>query len=112
MQVIIWVRSRSLEEGGLLQSMNLQNLPNELFYRKKIKQDLYHHNFRMVISTDYLRHPRLDEALILACQAPETAAMVARPWEKYQKLLDENARYYKILYDSGEKVYNKIAVYS
>ena len=113
--ISVLIRDDSIKTAFLLPdtvkkiTVNFHKLKKNLFYRKKIMQDLYHHNFRMVISTDYLRHPRLDEALILACQAPETAAMVARPWEKYQKLLDENARYYKILYDSGDKVYNKIA---
>ena len=74
----------------------------DLGYRLKIANQLYDAHYRSVISTDYLRHPDLDEAMMLATGASELIAMSARPWSKYQALLDKNARQFSRMFDSGQ----------
>ena len=79
-----------------------------LIYRFNISVQLYEANYRAVISTDFLRHPDLDEAMMLASGAAETIAMQARPWTKYQAQLDKNAKTFSRLFDSGSVVQNKV----
>lgn len=70
-------------------------------YRAATQRDLFHANYRLVVTTDFLRHPRLDEALVAACAAPETAAMEPRPWPKYAAALARNRALYARRFDSG-----------
>ena len=89
-------------------SINFKKLAKNLMYRKKIMKMLFDNNYRMVISTDYHRHPNLDESLIKACQAPQNVAMVSRPWAKYQTNLDNNSKYFSRLINSGPLIKDKI----
>ena len=61
-------------------------------YRARIGRALYRRHFRAVISTDHLRHPLVDEAMMAACRAPECIAMAARRWPKHDRLLARNRR--------------------
>ena len=70
-------------------------------YRAGTLRDLFRANYRLVVSTDFLRHPHLDEAMTAACAAPETAAMEPRLWPKYAKPLARNRALYGRLFDSG-----------
>ena len=79
-----------------------------LTYRYHISTQLYDANYRAVISTDFLRHPDLDEAMMRAAGAPETIAMKARPWTKYQAQLDKNAQVFSSLFDSGAALQDKV----
>lgn len=81
-------------------------------YRREIFASLYGAHYRLVVSTDFKRHPDLDEALAFACAAPETAAMRARPWAKYQKRLDANARCWGKLVESGPALMDKVVRWS
>jgi len=77
--------------------------------RRNIMDDLYRRHFRRVISTDFQRHPDLDEALAFACAAPERAAMVPRPWAKYQRRLNANRKRWGRLVETGpETLDNKL----
>jgi ADP-heptose:LPS heptosyltransferase len=76
--------------------------------RSKISNQLYDANYRAVISTDYLRHPDLDEAMMRATGAPEIIAMQARPWGKYQAQLAKNAQFFSRLFDSGPALQDKV----
>lgn len=87
-------------------------LAKESAYRGQTLDDLYRAHYRLVVSTDYKRHPDLDEALAFACAAPETAAMVARPWTKYQRRLDANARRWGRLVESGPALLDKVVRWS
>jgi len=89
-------------------TVDFKRLGESLIYRKKIMNDLYNANYRVVISTDYFRHPNLDEALIKACKAPTTIGMTSRTWAKYQSSLDRNSKYFNILFDSGPPIRDKI----
>ncbi len=77
-------------------------------YRKDIKRQLYDANYRSVISTDYLRHPDLDESMMLAANGGETIVMVAKPWKKYQAQLDAHARQWTRVFDSGPARQDKV----
>jgi len=76
--------------------------------RRRIMDELYAAHYRLVISTDYLRHPDLDEALALACAAPESAAMAPRPWRKHDRRLTANARRWGRLFESGTVIQDKV----
>ena len=77
-------------------------------HRRAVGRQLYDRNFRLVVSTDYLRHPKRDEVLIRACGAAETIAMIARPWEKYDRLLARNRGLYDRLFDSSPPLLDKV----
>lgn len=81
-------------------------------YRLDISNQLYARNFRSAISTDFLRHPDLDEAMLLATQAAETVAIVVKPWRKYQRKLDQNAQSMTRLFESGPARQDKILRWS
>ena len=88
--------------------VDYNRLANERPYRLEFKAKLKERCFRLVISTDYLRHPKRDELLIKACNAPECVAMYARPWTKYDRLLDKNRRLYTRLFESGPPLLDKV----
>jgi hypothetical protein len=77
-------------------------------YVKEITDQFYDANFRLVISTDFLRHPKLDEAIIKACEAEDVVAMEPRSWPKYDRALKKNRTLYSRLYDSGPTHMDKV----
>ncbi|MGB0670448.1 MAG: glycosyltransferase family 9 protein [Rhodospirillales bacterium] len=77
-------------------------------YRFSQFRKFYHQHFRLIISADYLRHPHLDEALIRAAQAGRALAMEPRPWRKYDDKLKANRAIYARLFDSGERLQDKV----
>jgi ADP-heptose:LPS heptosyltransferase len=77
-------------------------------YRKKVFNQLYKSNYRLVIHSDFLRHPDLDEALVAATGAPEKAAMEPRSWPKHDKALNRNRALYSHLFDSGPSLKDKV----
>lgn len=80
-------------------------------YRWQLGRQLRDANWRMVVHTDYLRHPDLDEFVVAACGAPETAAMEPRP-SKHGRRLRANRRLYRRLFDSGPPLQDKVARWS
>ena len=83
-------------------------LRKSLTYRNQVFRDLRKANFRLVVSTDFLRHPELDEALVRACRAPEAVAMEPRSWPKHDKRLKRNRLLYDVLFDSGPVHLDKV----
>ncbi len=83
-------------------------LRRDFLYRRATFKEIYALNVRLALSADYLRHPWLDEVLVAAADAPETAAMIARPWPKHQDALDRNRRLYTRMFDSGPARRDKI----
>ena len=73
----------------------------QISYRRRIFQTLWDANYRLVIHTDYLRHPDLDEALVQATGAPLKVAMQPRPSAKHDGRLRALAQNYTRLYESG-----------
>ena len=82
-------------------NVDFQRLRRDLTYRKSIMTNLFEANFRLVIHTDHVRHPDMDEALAKACQAREAIAMKPRYWSKYSRKLEANLKIYDRLFDSG-----------
>ncbi len=95
---------------GLAQivTVDFDRLGASLFYRHRVLGALNACHFRRAISADYKRHPKLDEALLLAADAPDMRAMLARPWAKYDERLQRNAARFTGLYDSGPGLSDKI----
>ncbi|BAE53284.1 glycosyltransferase family 9 protein [Paramagnetospirillum magneticum] len=87
-------------------------LAKDAAYRGATFDDLYRRHYRLVASTDFKRHPDLDEALAFACEAPESAAMRARPWTKYQSRLDANAKRWRRLVETGDALLDKVVRWS
>lgn len=77
-------------------------------YRRQALRELFAAHYRLVIHTDYLRHPDLDEALVAAAAAPESAAMEPRASEKFAARLTANRRLYRRLYESGPPHTDKV----
>ena len=77
-------------------------------YRRRLFARLYRAHYRLVVHTDYLRHPDLDEALVAAARASDTAAMEPRPSPKHGRRLEANRRLYRRLFDSGPQVQDKV----
>ena len=89
-------------------TVNYKEFRKKRNYRSKIENELYLLNFRIVVSTDFLRHPKLDEAIIKACDAQKTIAMEARPWGKYNAELSRNRKFFNEIFESGPIHFNKI----
>jgi len=89
-------------------AVDFTRLGKSYFYRRRMARQLRSACYRAVISADYLRHPKLDEALIDACRAAETYAMEPRPWPKYERQLARNRNIYTRLFDSGPVLKDKI----
>ena len=89
-------------------AVDYNRLAKERPYRREFETKLKDRCFRLVISTDYLRHPKRDELLIKACDAPECIAMNARPWDKYDRLLNKNRVLYTRLFESGPPLLDKV----
>ena len=81
-------------------------------YVNKIAQQFYAANYRCVISTDFLRHPKLDEMVIKYCDAKEAIAMEPRSWRKYDGALLKNRALYSRLYKSGPEHLDKVLRWS
>ncbi|MEK7244937.1 MAG: lipopolysaccharide heptosyltransferase family protein, partial [Pseudomonadota bacterium] len=96
--------------GGdvVVRAVDFRALRRDYLYRRTMLKEIYALNVRLALSADYLRHPWLDEALVAAAEAPETAAMIARPWPKYQDALDRNRCRYTRTFDSGPRRRDKI----
>lgn len=77
-------------------------------YRRKIMAHLHAAHYRVAVSVDYLRHPRIDDMLIAAAAAPESAAMEPRSWPKHDRALQTNRKLYARLFDSGPPLTDKI----
>ena len=113
-QISILVRKPSQKIGFLFPvgidviSIDFKLLKENFRYYQGITKKLFDANFRLVVSTDYLRHPNLDEALIKASAPSEARAMEPRPWTKYNRRLRSNRRIYSKLFDSGPIVQDKI----
>ncbi len=95
-----------------VETVDFPRLLRDLRYRAGIMARLYRANYRMVVSTDHLRHPWLDEALAFATAAPRTLAMMARDWPKYANRLAANARRFDDVFDGGPAHTDKLVRWS
>lgn len=88
------------EADTAIETVDYGRLLKERAYRREIGDRLYAANYRLVVTTDYLRHPLLDESLVRACAA-EAVSMLARPWPKHDAMLAKNQELYARQFDSG-----------
>jgi hypothetical protein len=95
-----------------LEIVNFGNLRKSLSYRRKVAERLFNAHYRLVISTDQLRHPDLDEALIKMAAPQEAIAMEPRAWPKYDAALKSNRKLYSRLFDSGPDRLDKVVRWS
>ena len=112
--VDVLLRSDAMKMAFLLPSsvsaigVEFERLRRDMVYRREVTDNLFDTHYRLLVHTDYLRHPDLDEALAAATHTPETAAMEPRPWRKYDTLLTRNRGLYGRLFDSGPPNLNKV----
>ncbi len=97
-----------LPPGATVTGVDYRRFGRELAYRGQVTDDVFRAHYRLVVHTDYLRHPDLGEALVAAAMAPEAVAMEPRPWRKYDRRLRVNRRLYTRLYDSGPVNFDKV----
>lgn len=116
--VTVLLRSDAVKMAFLMppgieaKGVDFGRLRKDLGYRRQVTDELFDAHYRLVIHTDYLRHPDLDEALVAAAAAPEAVAMEPRPWRKYDDRLRRNRRLYSRLYESGPPALDKIVRWS
>jgi ADP-heptose:LPS heptosyltransferase len=117
-KVEVLLRSDSIKMGFLIPanisiiSIDFKRMLFDMAYRYKVTNSLFNANYRLVIHTDYLRHPDLDEVLCAATHAMETVAMEPRSWLKYNNRLNYNRIIYSRLFDSGSEIQDKIIRWS
>lgn len=97
-----------LPPGIEILTVDFARLHSDFSYRLATFRNLAGRAFRCVVSTDYLRHPHLDEALMLATGAPGLWAMEARPWPQYTGALTVNARRFTRIEPAGPVRKDKI----
>jgi len=95
-----------------LEVVNFGDFRKKLSYRRKVAAHLYKAHYRLVISTDHLRHPDLDEALIKMAAPEQAIAMEPRAWPKYDAALNANRKLYARLFASGPDRLDKVLRWS
>ena len=116
--VTVLLRSDAMKMAFLLPprvsafGVDFGRLRGDLGYRRRVTDDVFASYYRLVIHTDFLRHPDLDEAIIAAACAPEAVAMVQRSWPKYDARLLRNRSLYARLFDSGGAHVDKVIRWS
>jgi ADP-heptose:LPS heptosyltransferase len=91
-----------------VENINFNDFRKSLSYRHKIANRLFRVHYRLIIATDQLRHPDLDEAMIEMAAPEQALAMEPRSWPKYDERLKTNRRLFKHLYDSGPNKLDKL----
>ena len=91
-----------------IEIINFKNFKKSLRYRSKIANYLFKAHYRLIITTDQLRHPDLDEAMIKMAAPRQALAMEPRSWSKYDAQLKANRQIYERLFDSGPDRLDKV----
>ena len=91
-----------------IETVNFRDFRKSLSYRYKIANRLFKVHYRLIIATDQLRHPDLDEAMIEMASPEQALAMEPRSWPKHDVQLQLNRRLYKRLFDSGPNKLDKV----
>lgn len=95
-------------ENVSIQTIDYDRLVKDKLYKKRTCTQFYEKNYRMIINTDFLRHPKKEEEVIRACKANNIIAMEPRAWPKYNRKLRSNRKLYTRLFDSGEILLDKV----
>lgn len=91
-----------------VETVDYDRFARSFLFRRKTIRRLGARRWRLIVNTDYLRHPKRDEALIKALASDERVAMLPRSWTKYDRLLARNKRIYARLFDSGPVHLDKV----
>ena len=91
-----------------VETVNFKNFRKSLGYRHKIANRLFKAHYRLIIATDQLRHPDLDEAMVKMAAPEQAFAMEPRSWPKYDAQLQMNRQLYERLFDSGPNQLDKV----
>ena len=79
----------------------------DAFYRLRIFTKLFAANYRLVVATDYMRHPDLDEALVMATGS-DAVGMAARPSTKHGSRLRGIEQRYSWIFETGPPLQDKV----
>ena len=77
--------------------VNYRRFLRNPFYRYRVSMNLRDQGYRLAVSTDHLRLPTIDDAMVFTCQAEETFAMEPRSWPKHDRHLAQNSLRYSRL---------------
>ncbi|MCD6073600.1 MAG: hypothetical protein K0Q70_483 [Rhodospirillales bacterium] len=91
-----------------VEAVDYDKYAHSFFHRRAVHKHLGARPWRLIVNTDYLRHPRRDERLIKSLPADEKLAMRARSWAKYDTELARNESIYARLFDSGPALLDKV----
>lgn len=78
--------------------VNYRRLIRNPFYRWSVRRKLKDFGYRVAVSTDHLRLPTVDDALVLAAGAESSLALEPRSWPKHDRLLQKNRKHYSRWY--------------
>ena len=75
-------------------SVDYRRFRHNSIYRYRISKGLQDRGYRIAVSTDHLRLPTVDDALVAACAAEQSLALEPRSWRKHDADLHRNLRFY------------------
>ena len=81
--------------------VNYRRFIRNPFYGWSVRRRIRNFNYRVAVSTDHLRLPTVDDALVLAAGADTSIAMEPRSWPKHDRLLQKNRKHYSRWYPVG-----------
>ena len=96
------------DELADVEAVDYDKYARSFWHRRAVHKHLGAQRWRLIINTDFLRHPRRDERLIKSLPADEKLAMRARSWAKYDAELARNEAIYTRLFDSGPVLLDKV----
>ncbi|MDA0674926.1 MAG: lipopolysaccharide heptosyltransferase family protein [Proteobacteria bacterium] len=91
-----------------VETVDFGRLGRSFAYRLATLRRVFRAGYRLAVSLDFLRHPDLDEAIVLAASADGTLAMEARRWPKHDRALTRNRARFTRLYPSGDTLRDKL----
>jgi ADP-heptose:LPS heptosyltransferase len=82
--------------------VNYRRFIRNPFYRWSVRRRIRDFGYRVAVSTDHLRLPTVDDAMVLAAGAELTLALEPRSWPKHDRRLQKNRRRYSRWYAAGD----------
>ncbi len=91
-----------------VEPVDFARLGRSFTYRLATLRRIFRTRYRLAVSLDFVRHPDLDEAIVLAASAGETLGMEARSWPKHDRALARNRARFTRLFPSGAALRDKL----
>jgi ADP-heptose:LPS heptosyltransferase len=95
-----------------VECVDYDRFQHSFLFRRATMKRLGATRWRIVIDTDFLRHPLRDERLVKKLKADEKLAMEPRAWPKYDRQLARNRAIYSRLFESGPDHLDKVVRWS